>query len=187
VECTPTIDGETYSTLYKRFWAMTATRAITALARNRGETPSALVGEVESFNQYLYGVGSRISAADYLVDLNWFHTTGRTLANFLLDIDVWLTPTLGTPPPELGHFDADRHGGEAVMERFLEFLAFTTFANMAGLPAMSMPLSWTADGLPVGTQFTGRFDDEATLLQLAAQLEEARPWAQRRPAVHAAE
>ncbi|WP_246806147.1 amidase [Ensifer sp. ENS10] len=187
VECAPSIDGETYRTLYKRFWAMTATRAITALARSRGEDPSGLVAEVESFNQYLYGVGSRISAADYLVDLNWFHTTGRTLANFLFDVDVWLTPTLGTPPPVLGHFDADRHGGEAVMERFLEFLAFTTFANMVGLPAMSVPLYWTAGGLPVGTQFTGRFDDEATLLQLAAQLEEARPWAQRRPAVHAAE
>lgn len=186
VEASPLLDGETYRTYYKRFWAMTATRAITALARSRNVAPGRLASRVESFNQYLFSVGSGITAADYLVDLNWFHGVGRIIANFLGDFDLWLTPTLGSPPPLLGHFDADLHGGEDVMERFLQFLSFTTFANMAGLPSMSVPLYWTPAGLPVGTQFTGRFNEEATLFQLAAQLEEARPWSGRRPSVHAA-
>jgi amidase len=59
-------------------------------------------------------------------------------------------------------------------------------ANLAGNPAMSVPLWWNDDGLPVGAHFLGRFGDEATLFRLAAQLEAAQPWAGRRPAVHAA-
>ncbi len=186
IEASPELDGETYRIYYKRFWAMTATRAITALARGRNVKADSLVSDVEPFNQYLYGIGSQVIAADYLVDLNWFHGVGRTIANFLIGFDLWLTPTLGSPPPLLGHFDAEQHGGDEVMDRFLQFLAFTTFANMAGLPSMSVPLYWTPGGLPVGTQFTGRFGDEATLFQLAAQLEVARPWAGRRPPAHAA-
>ncbi len=186
VEASPQLDAQSYRDYYKRFWSMTATRAITALARNRNVSSEILAAQVEPFNQYLYEVGSKIAAADYLVELNWFHRVGRTIASFLGEFDLWLTPTLGSPPPLLGHFDAGIHGGEDVMERFLQFLAFTTFANMAGLPAMSVPLYWTAGGLPVGTQFTGRFNDEGTLFRLAAQLEEARPWAGRRPPVHAA-
>jgi len=182
----PQIDGETYRTYYKRFWAMTATRAITALARGRGVKPDSLVSDVEPFNQYLFGVGAKITAADYLIDLNWFHGIGRDIANFLGGFDLWLTPTLGSPPPALGHFDAGTHGGEDVMERFLQFLSFTTFANMAGLPSMSVPLYWTPGGLPVGTQFTGRFNGEGTLFQLAGQLEEALLWSRRRPPIHAA-
>lgn len=185
VESSPQLDAETYRTFYKRFWAMTATRAITALSRTKQIAPDTLASRTEGFNQYLYSVGSRITAADYLVDLNWFHGFGRTIANFLNDFDLWLTPTLGSPPPLLGHFDADIHGGEEVMERFLQFLSFTTFANMAGLPSMSVPLYWTQGGLPIGTQFTGRFNGEEMLFQLAGQLEEARPWFGRRPSTHA--
>lgn len=186
VEARPTIDGDHYRTLYKRFWAMTATRAITALSRSRGVRAEALAEETEPFNQYLFRAGSKVKAADYLVDLNWFHGVGRSMARFLSEYDLWLTPTLGAPPPLLGHFDAGLHGGEEVMDRFLAFLAFTTFANMAGLPSMSVPLWWSKDGLPVGTQFTGRFNDEGTLFNLAARLEEARPWSVRRPPVYAA-
>jgi amidase len=99
--------------------------------------------------------------------------------------DIWLTPTLGTPPPVLGHFEAGRLGGDAVMDRFMEFLAFTTFANMTGQPAMTVPLAWNAAGLPVGSQFIGRYGDEATLFRLAGSLEQARPWNRRRPTVWA--
>lgn len=185
VEAAPEIDGALYREKYQRFWSLTATKSITGIARSRGVEPESLVGETEAFNQYLFSLGSRVTAADYLLDINWFQGVGRSFARFLDSHDVWLSPTLGTPPPLLGHFDAGRHGGEAVMERFLEFLAFTTFANMAGLPAMSVPLHWTATGLPVGSQFTGRFNDETTLLQLAAQLEAAKPWRGRLPPVFA--
>jgi amidase len=75
-------------------------------------------------------------------------------------------------------------GIEAAVDRVFEFVPFTPLANFAGLPAMSVPLG-QADGLPIGVQFVGRFADEATLFQLAAQLEQAAPWTGRKPRVSA--
>lgn len=71
-------------------------------------------------------------------------------------------------------------------EHVFTHIPFTSLFNTTGQPAISLPLGWSADGLPIGMQFAGRFADEATLLQLAAQLEEARPWIQRRPTEHVA-
>ena len=115
-----------------------------------------------------------------LTDLEWFQAMTRSFATWMVQggYDVWLTPTLGAPPPPLGHFDARRWGGATVLERFIEFLPFTPLCNLTGQPAISLPLSWNGDGLPVGTHFIGRYGDEATLLRLAAQLERARPWPQ---------
>jgi amidase len=181
VEDSPPLDGETFYTLYRRFWPLAAARSIHRVDRQRGH-PGA-VNEVEPFNQYLFEEGRKISALDYIVDLQWFHAATRAFGQWFAGkgYDVWLTPTLGFPPPLLGHFDAAVLGGAAVLDRFIEFLPFTPFANMTGQPAISLPLFWNADGLPIGTQFFGRFGDETTLFQLAAQLEAARPWAQRRP------
>lgn len=184
-EAAPDFDGARYNELYRRFWPLTVTRSLWALGQTLGRRPQDLAAEVEPFNRYLFERGSRVLAADYLVDLGFFHGVSRSIGRFLQRYDAWLTPTLGTPPPLLGHFDAGRHGGEAVMDRFMDFLAFTTFANMAGLPAMTVPLAWNGEGLPVGSQFNGRAGDEATLFRLAAQLEQAKPWRGRRPKVWA--
>jgi amidase len=104
----------------------------------------------------------------------------------MLDYDVWLTPTLGEPPLPLGSFDATPDDPVAGMRRAVQFVPFTPICNMTGQPAMSVPLFWNDEGLPIGTHFVGRFGDEATLFRLAAQLESARPWSDRRPAVSAA-
>jgi amidase len=179
----PTFDAETYDRKYRRFWAMTATRSIWGIAERLGRKRDDVASETEAFNQYLYSVGSTILAADYVQDLVWFHAFSRGIARFMAPFDAWLTPTLGTPPPILGHFDGATHGGARVMDHFMEFLAFTTFANMAGLPSMSVPLSWNSGGLPVGSIFTAKYGEEAILFRLGAQLEKASPWAIRQPAI----
>ena len=66
----------------------------------------------------------------------------------------------------------------------LSFVAFTRTQNITGEPAMSVPLYWNKDNIPIGVQFSGRFGDEATLFRLAAQLEQARPWADKKPPIH---
>jgi amidase len=183
IEDAPPLDGETFYTLYSRFWPLSAARSIHRVDRQRGHPGAA--NEVEPFNQYLFDISRNISALDYIVDLQWFQAATRAFGNWFADkgYDAWLTPTLGLPPPLLGHFDAARLGGAVVLERFIEFLPFTPLTNMTGQPAISLPLYWNAEGLPIGTQFAGRFGDETTLFQLAAQLEQARPWAGRRPPV----
>ncbi len=183
VEDAPPLDGETFYTLYRRFWPMAAARSIHKVDRQRGH-PGA-VDEVEPFNQYLYEQSRNVTALDYIVDLQWFQAATRAFGQWFVEkgYDVWLTPTLGLPPPPLGHFDAGQLGGSEVLDRFIEFLPFTPFANMTGQPAISLPLFWNDAGLPVGSQFFGRFGDETTLFQLSAQLESARPWIGRLPAV----
>ncbi len=94
--------------------------------------------------------------------------------------ELWLTPVLASPPVPIGTF-SQTMPFDAMVDHLDEYVAYTPVCNVTGQPAMSVPLYWTADGLPVGSQFIGRFGDEATLLRLAAQLEEARPWAHRWP------
>jgi amidase len=133
----------------------------------------------------LYQMGLKQSAADYLLAVQWLQSLSRDVARFMSDYDVWLTPTLGEPPVALGSFDSPEDNPLAGMARAGKFVPFTPLANMTGQPAMSVPLYWNEEGLPVGTHFFGRFGDEGTLFRLASELEQARPWAGRRPPVSA--
>jgi amidase len=101
--------------------------------------------------------------------------------SFLRRYDVLLSPVLLQPPVPLGYLDTHSKDVRAYVKNLYSFFGFTNLFNATGQPAMSVPLYWTPDNLPVGLQFAARFGDEALLLRLAAQLEQARPWKDRRP------
>jgi amidase len=88
-----------------------------------------------------------------------------------------------TGEAKLGYFDTVNLSSEEISKRTFNFIPFTWLHNVTGLPAMSAPLYWNAQGLPLGVQFAGRYADEATLYRLAGQLEKARPWRERIPSV----
>jgi amidase len=108
------------------------------------------------------------------------------MGSFFEEADILVTPTIGRPPALLGELDQDNAGISAMewTRQVFTYCPFTPIFNSTGQPAISLPLHWTADGLPVGVQLVGRLGEEALLLQLAAQLEAARPWANRTPPVH---
>jgi len=127
--------------------------------------------------------GWKASAADFANTKAIVNTSTRAVAGFLARYDLILTPALGAPPPELGYLDTVKLSHEVMLRRLLDFIPFTWLHNVTGLPAMSVPLHWNAQGLPVGVQFAGRYADEATLYRLAGQLEEARPWREKIPSM----
>jgi amidase len=94
--------------------------------------------------------------------------------------DVLLAPVVTMTPRPIGWFDADGDGAED-FERNKRYAAFTALFNVTGQPAVSLPLYWTDADLPVGTMLVGRPADEAGLIALSAQVEAARPWANRHP------
>ena len=131
-----------------------------------------------------YAIAERargLSAAEFIVTLHGLHREARKIAAFFERHDIWLTPTLAQPPLPIGHFEIESSDVDAWIAKLAAFIPFTYPFNVTGQPAMSVPLFWSAGGLPIGCQFVGRYGDEATLFRLAAQLEQARPWFDRRP------
>lgn len=143
--------------------------------------------ELDGVTRGAVDLGRTISGAAYLEAVGTVHTIGRKTARLFADelgFDALLTSTLAEPPALIGRFRPDnedfldyRLGPDGV----LAYSPFTALANGTGQPAMSVPLYWNQDGLPIGTHFMARVGDEALLLQLAAQLEEADPWFNRIP------
>jgi amidase len=150
-----------------------------ALASRKAPSPD----QFEPLTWALYEMGKKESASAYLLSLTLLQKISRDLARSTREYDVWITPTLAEPPVPLGSFDSPPENPLQGLRRAEDFVPFTPICNITGQPAMSVPLFWNQEGLPVGTHFIGRFGDEATLFRLAAQLEGARPWAGRRPPV----
>jgi amidase len=121
------------------------------------------------------------SSADYAAAVFRLNSAARSIVAFGDLFDVVVTPTLALPPVRIGWQEEDAAGALEQLERNTWFTPFTAVVNLTGLPAMSLPLHWSADGLPIGVQAIGPPAGEALLLRLAAQLEAARPWAERRP------
>jgi amidase len=158
--------------------------------------------DYETLTWVLAAVGRRLTAEDMAAAMVEVRNAGRQLARFHEEFDVLVTPTLAREPwphRELAPTAMENRLLEglrrapvtpALMATFrllsghvIEPIPNTPLFNITGQPAMSVPLHWSAEGLPVGVQFAARFGDEATLLRLAAQLEQARPWFDRNPPI----
>jgi amidase len=139
--------------------------------------------ELDPFTRALWDHGKQVSGGDYLMAQTTLQAFTRRVAEAMADFDLWLSPTLGTLPPRLGTMTStpdDPWRGNEVAADLVAFPLVT--ANVTGNPAMSVPLSWV-EGLPVGSHFMARFGREDVLFRLASQLEQARPWADRSPAL----
>ena len=121
-------------------------------------------------------LGRTVSGVAYASQFARINTQVRRIGRFFESVDVLVTPTTATPPPALGVLSTQTHTLESFQQAMAAFCPFTGAFNATGQPAISLPLHWTPDGLPVGVQLVGRFADDATLLQLAADIERAMPW-----------
>ena len=186
VEAAPAMDASQFEQMFLTVFASGLAAGVGNLAAQCGREVTE--DDLEPVTWEFCQTGKACSASEYLRALDGLQAIARALAEFLGQYDLWLTPTLGQPPLPLGSVDLprDRLMTEGT-ERILSFISFTPIANTCGVPAMSVPLHWSAEGLPIGTQFIAPYGDEATLFRLAAQLEEARPWAARLPPIFASD
>ncbi|MEO6926638.1 MAG: amidase, partial [Rhodanobacter sp.] len=200
---TPAYDGHALARSYiSMYFGQTAA----SVARARRLT-GASDGAFELETRILALLGRTLSAGDYVGERLHWNDYARALGNFHQTYDLYLTPTTAQPPNHIGELatpPAQRiaasvvlalHAGRLLLKSgmvdqlvttSLRRVPFTQLSNLTGTPSMSVPLYWAsaepgAAELPFGVQFVARFGDEATLLQLAAQLEQAQPWEQRRP------
>ena len=130
--------------------------------------------DVEVFTREMNERAMKQTGIDLSRALQQVEITSRDVARFYEDHDLWLTVTLGVPVPPLGWLDTS--SVEAMFTRGGAFSAITSLANCTGQPAISVPAGLDENGMPVGIHLMARHCDEQTLLQVAAQLEQAQPW-----------
>jgi amidase len=127
-----------------------------------------------------------VSADQYLQAAELQQGWAARLADWWAEgFDLLVTPTVAEPAIPLDELDATRIGPAALLDRMGSQMAFTEPWNATGQPALTLPLHWSAEGLPIGVQLVAAVGREGLLLRVAAQLERARPWAHRLPPIHA--
>jgi amidase len=155
-------------------WSANLAAAVDLVAKLTGQTP--VPDLFEGLTWGMYEAGRRVGASEYLVAKDALQCASRRAAKFHETHDVWLMPTLGTPPMKNGVFDIEERDIYKGFLPLFDYVPFTAFQNVTGQPAVNLPLFWNTEGLPIGVQFAAPFGDEKTLFQLARQLEEAAPW-----------
>lgn len=141
-------------------------------------------GLIEPLTRALAEHGRTIDARTYILTLQGLQRESRRVAAFFERFDLWLTPTLALTPRPVGWCDIRGTDVDVWIRQLEAYLPFTYLFNVTGQPAASVPLHWADIGgrtIPIGVQFAARYGDEERLFALAAQLEQARPWADRRP------
>lgn len=178
-EASPSVNAEEMTFAFMTLWASNTTYGVDLLARMTGVKPSLDV--VEGLTMGLYDRGKALTAVHQIWAQQALFRTARIAAKFHETYDLWLTPTLSRPPLKLGVIDVNEQNVEEAFAPILGYVPFTAMQNGTGQPAINLPLHWCKAGLPVGVQFVARNGDEVTLLKLAAEIEAAHPWFDKRP------
>jgi len=179
-EADPAIDRPA---VVSTFLTLAAANTVVNLASHPTKGRAARSDEVETVTWATAKLGETISGADYVRATQAAHRLGRQMAAFHESWDVLLTPGLATLPVKLGWLDMMMEDVDEYWRRVFAFSPFTVWFNLTGQPAMMLPLGRSPEGVPIAVQIVGRYGDEATLFRLAAQLEAARPWFERKPAL----
>jgi len=144
-----------------------------------GHEPEA--DELEPLTWASLKAGRKVAGEDVMWGLQALRMINRQILSLFETFDVYLTPVMGAPPPPIGYIDPVALPPREVNRRQGEVFPFTPPFNASGQPSISLPLAWSAAGLPIGMMLTARYADEATLFRLAGQLEKEAPWKDRRP------
>ncbi|HEY1941409.1 MAG TPA: amidase [Roseiarcus sp.] len=138
--------------------------------------------DLNAFNWAVLERGRSLSATEHAAAVNAMRKANRQIQAELQPYDLFLTPTLTQLPRPVGYWDMNEPDVDRYNSKWSD-AAFMFAFNVSGLPALSLPAAWTSADVPIGVQFVGRYGDEATILRAAAQVEAARPWINRRPAI----
>ena len=195
-EAEPAIDGAALASAYLHLYFGQVAASVQAIMRSSGASRR----EFELETRVLDLLGRSLSAGEYVQQRQGWNTFARALGAYFERYDLYLTPTLACPPIAIGATELPawqrallpgllalaplgiggllRGSGlvEQMARQSLRHVPFTQLSNLTGTPSMSVPLHWTPQGLPIGTHFVAPFGREDRLLQLAAQLEQVRPW-----------
>lgn len=175
--------GIDYRALYRAQGMVSAASFAAAMKRwveIKGREPG---DDIEGLARRLYEAGKSFSAADALWAMQELRLRTREILRRFEQWDVYLTPTMCTPPPRVDFLDTLMDDLKEFDRRQRITFGFTPPFNMTGQPSLSLPLAQSRDDLPIGMMFTAKYADEATLLRLAGQLEKEMPWKDRRPPI----
>ena len=171
--------------MWESFWRMAAVAG--ARGRMAAEAFAKRPATPDDYNRVNWEqaeFGMTVSGVEHAADVETMRQVGRHIARDCQPYDIVLTPTLPVPPREIGFYDLEL-GRDKFAELLAPDTAFCRPFNISGQPAMSLPMHWTDDGLPVGVQLVARDGDETTIFRLAGQIERARPWIDRKPPITA--
>lgn len=177
------VDGVRFGQDFTTLWASGAAALVDGVAKHIGRRPDETM--LEPFTLAMADLVRQLPPGGLDKAVANLKADSAAYDRWFDAYDVIVSPVLGKPPVELGYV-APTVDMPTLIERLTGYVGYTTLHNVAGAPAMSVPLHWTPDGLPVGVQFAARAGQERTLFQLAYELERARPWAGRHPPLWAA-
>ena len=182
----PELDWDRFVSALMPIWSANIVEGVEGMAAASGLEPGPERLEHTIWAAYEYA--RRLTVAELAAARQTLNAIVRATGEFLAGWDLLLTPTMNVPPLPLGQLDANDPSVdvEGWTRAIFGVCSFTPLFNCTGTPAISLPLGWTSSGLPVGVQLVVPMCEEATLIQVGSQLEQAMPWGERRPAVHAA-